>query len=97
MDALNTIRQNAIAQNVTWSGQARKVLEQYHELTCCYTCKHGILRTSAGLDSGGKMDLYITQYCRLLSMDVYDNTDDSELISVIQTCDGYDDTPDDDE
>lgn len=96
MDALEELKKMNENNDVEWSGQARRTFERYPASAACYACKNGILRTSVGQDSGGRFDVYLTQYCRLLSMDVYTNEKDSDLVDVIQSCDGYDDSVDED-
>ena len=97
MDALEEIKQYAAnVKGFVWSGQAQSVFKKYPDAAACYSCKHGIARVTVGTDSGGKHDIHLIQYCRLLSNDVYDNADDYELVDVVQSCDGYDDSPDED-
>ena len=77
-----------------WSSQALKVLEKYPK-SFCGRCKYGAARVTTGIDKGLKHTIHIKSYCKLYSMDVFDNAPDSKIGEIIEFCEDFDDSPDD--
>lgn len=95
MDALKNMEHTANkTPDWEWSLQAKALLEKYPK-TVCPRCKYGTARATHGLDIGCKHTIHLRMYCKLLSMDVYDNAPDSKIAEIISTCDDFDDSPDD--
>lgn len=78
-----------------WSNQALALIEKYPK-SFCGRCKYGAARVTTGIDSGGKHTIHIKSYCKLYSMDVYDNAEKSSIGEIIEFCEDFDDSPDED-